>query len=575
MSKKSKSRNGDRRHNNGNDLSSGILRVVPLGGLGEVGKNMMFIEYEKDDSRDSLIVDAGIMFPENDMLGIDYIIPDFNYIMDKLDTVRGVIITHGHEDHTGAIAHVMDNVAAPIYATPLTRGLLEVKLKNAHLLDRITMMTVQAGDTVRMGPFQVEFFHVCHSIPDAVGLGITTPVGLIVHSGDFKFDHTPVDNWPPDFAKLAEFAGRGVLALFADSTNSTVSGWTPSETVINDAFDQVFRKAKGRIIVATFASLISRIQQVANAARKHGRKMAIVGTSMIDNVKMARQMGYLHLPDTMLVDLNEAIRMPPKDVVIMSTGSQGEPSAVLGRLASGQYRQLEIERSDTVVLSAHPIPGNEEMVHRIINRLIHKGADVIYDPIAAVHVSGHAAQEEQKLLLNMIRPQFFVPIHGELRHLQMHGKIAVGLGIPPENVAVVENGTILTFTPDSMTVGERVPGGYVFVDGAGVGDVGPAVMRDRDMLGRDGFVIVSLTIDSDTHELLKAPEILSRGFVYTPEAGDLIQGAQKTIATVLSSNGVLSPGELRSRVENVLEKYFYSETRRRPMVFGIVHEIVR
>lgn len=574
MSKKSKSRNGDRPHKGG-DQSSGILRVVPLGGLGEVGKNMTYIEYQMGDTRDSLIVDTGIMFPENDMLGIDYIIPDFNYIMDRLDTIRGVIVTHGHEDHTGAIAHVMESVTAPIYATPLTRGLLEVKLKNAHLLDRTTMMTVQAGDTVRMGPFQVEFFHVCHSIPDSVGLGITTPVGLIVLSGDFKFDHTPVDNWPPDFAKLAEFAGRGVLALFADSTNATVAGWTASETVIDEAFDQVFRKAKGRIIVATFASLISRIQQVANAALKHGRKMAIVGTSMVDNVKMARQMGYLHIPDAMLVDLNEAIHMRPKDVVIMSTGSQGEPTAVIGRLASGQYKQLEIEQGDTVILSSHPIPGNEEMVHRIINRLIHKGADVVYEPIAPVHVSGHAAQEELKLLINLVRPQFFVPIHGELRHLQMHGKIAVSLGIPPDNVAVVENGTILEFTPDNMTIGQRVPGGYVFVDGSGVGDVGPAVMRDRDMLASDGFVIVSLTVDHDTHELLEEPEIISRGFVYMPEAGELIHGAQETITATLSSNGVLSSNEMRSRVENVLEKYFYSETRRRPMVFGIVHEIVR
>ncbi|MBN1429302.1 MAG: ribonuclease J [Anaerolineae bacterium] len=556
-------------------MPSNVLRVTPLGGLGEVGKNMMFVEYETPNSLDSIIIDAGIMFPENDMLGIDYIIPDFGYIMDRLDTIRGVIITHGHEDHTGAITHIMESVKAPIYATPLTRGLLEVKLKRAHLLDDITLMTVQAGDTIRMGPFQVELFHVCHSVPDAVGLGITTPVGLIVHSGDFKFDHTPVDNWPPDFAKLAEFAGRGVLALFGDSTNATTPGWTASETVVDDAFDAVFRRARGRIIVATFASLISRIQQVANAAIKHGRKMAIVGTTMVDNVKMARQMGYLHIPDTMLVDLNEALHMKPKDVVIMSTGSQGEPSAVLGRLATGQYRQLEIQQGDTVVLSSHPIPGNEEMVHRIINRLIHRGADVIYDPIAPVHVSGHAAQEELKLLINLLRPQFFVPIHGELRHLQMHGRIASSLGVPEDNIAVIENGTILTFTPDSMTIGERVPGGYVFVDGAGVGDVGPAVMRDRDMLGRDGFVIVSLTLDHDTHELIEEPEIISRGFVYMPEADDLIRGAQNAITTVLNRDVALPLNDLRGRVEGALEKYFYSETRRRPMVFGIVHEVVR
>ncbi|HEC21972.1 MAG TPA: ribonuclease J [Chloroflexi bacterium] len=566
---------GKRRSRSRNDAprKQGIIRLVPLGGLGEIGKNMMFIEYEDGNTHDSLIIDTGIMFPENDMLGIDYIIPDFGYIMDRLDTIRGVVITHGHEDHTGAIAHVMEYVSAPVYATSLTAGLLEVKLKNAGLHNRVDLVTIQAGDGVQMGVFHVEFFHVCHSIPDSVGLGITTPIGLLVHTGDFKFDHTPVDGWPPDFGKLAEFSQRGVLALLSDSTNATVPGWTPSESVIDAAFDQVFSQAPGRILVATFASLISRVQQVVNAARRYGRKIAIMGYSMSENVKMARQLGYLDLPDSMLVDINQALRMPRNEVVLMVTGTQGEPAAVLGRLATGRHRQLEVEPDDTIVMSAHPIPGNEEMVYRTINRLIQRGAEVIYDPIAPVHVSGHAAQEELKLLINLVRPRFFIPVHGELRHLHLHSKIAMQLGIPPENIAVVENGTVLTLTADSLTVGERVPGGYVFVDGSGVGDIGPEVLRDREKLGRDGFVIVNLTLDSETRQLIGEPEIISRGFVYQRAAHELLQGARGTISRVISSNGRTSLRQVRHEVEKQLERFFYNETKRRPMVFAFVTEV--
>jgi ribonuclease J len=552
---------------------SGDLRVIPLGGLGEIGKNMMLIEYETSQSLDSIIIDSGIMFPENDMLGIDYIIPDFRYILDRLDSIRGVIITHGHEDHTGAITHVMEKVSAPVYATPLTRGLLEVKLKNARLSDQVEMVTVQAGDTVQMGPFTVEFFHVCHSIPDSVGLGITTPVGLLVHSGDFKFDHTPVDGWPPDFSKLAEFSQRGVLALFSDSTNADVPGWTPSETVVDTAFDQVFRNAKGRIIVATFASLMSRVQQVFNVAMRYGRKVAIAGFSMAENIKIARNLGYLDVPEAVLVELGEAVGMPNDQVVILVTGAQGEPSAVLGRIAAGQHKQLEVEPDDTIIISAHPIPGNEESVHRTINKLIQRGADVIYAPIAPVHVSGHAAQEELKLLINLVRPRFFVPVHGELRHLHIHSKLAASLGIPRENIAVVENGWILHFTPDSMTVGERVPGGYVFVDGSGVGDVGPMVMRERELLGRDGFVIANLTLDRDTRKLIGEPEIISRGFVYLRDAKELMANAQNAICNVLNSNGHTSAIGIRRELEQMLERYFYSETKRHPMVFVFVNMV--
>jgi len=416
------------------------LRIVPLGGLGEVGKNMMSIEY----GRDIIVVDAGIMFPESDMLGIDYIIPDWNYLRDKQDRVRAIIITHGHEDHIGALSHFLEEFDVPVYATRLTQGLIEVKLRRRGMSVPMTPHTYAPGDVINIGPFTIEPYHVCHSIPDGVGLGITTPAGLIVHSGDFKFDHTPVDGWPTDYAKLAEFGGRGVLALLSDSTNADHPGNTPSEAVLKDAFHQVMREAPGRVIVATFASLISRIQQVVDVAAERGRKIAIAGRSMADNTKMARKLGYLDIPDGVLVTLNEIKKLPAREVVIMATGTQGEPTAVLSRLAVGRHRSLHIREGDTVVFSSHTIPGNEELIHRVVNRLFQRGADVYYDPLSPVHVSGHASQEEQKLLINILRPRFFVPIHGELRHLKQHGKLAHQLGIPDENIAVVENGYTLT-----------------------------------------------------------------------------------------------------------------------------------
>lgn len=545
------------------------LRIIPLGGLGEIGKNMMLFEY----GNNSLLVDTGLMFPENDMLGIDYIIPDFRYLLDKKDTVRGIIVTHGHEDHTGAIKHVMAELDAPIYATPLTRGLLEVKLRDAKIFDRVTLKTIKAGDQMHIGPFGVEFFHVCHSIPDGVGLGITTPAGLVVHSGDFKFDHTPVDGWPTDYAKLAEFSGRGVLALLSDSTNADKAGWTPSEAVIDPAFDQVFREAPGRIIVATFASLISRIQQVLNAAFRHGRKMTLVGTSMVENAKMAQKLGYLDAPEGMIIGTDEALKMNPKKVVIMTTGTQGEPSSILGRLSEGRNRQFDLLSNDTVVLSSHPIPGNEEMVHRTINRLLQRGARVIYDPIAPVHVSGHANAEEMKLLIHLVKPKNFVPIHGEVRHLTQHAAIAREMGLADENIAVVENGTVLEFQNDKMSVAERVPGGYVFVDGTGVGDIGPKVMREREALAQDGLVIVNLRVNK-AGELVEKPELISRGFVFVRDSEELFEAAQTQIAGVAGKmNGSGSPEALREKVQTKLSDFFYAETKRHPMIFALVNEV--
>ncbi len=540
-------------------MSDKKLRIVPLGGLGEVGKNMMAVEYGED----ILVIDAGLMFPENDMLGIDYIIPDFQYLLDKRQKVRGIIVTHGHEDHTGAIHHLLEQINAPIYATPLTRGLVELKLSRGGLLSQVSLNTVKAGEMAQIGPFKVEFFHVCHSIPDGVGLGIDTPAGLVIHSGDFKFDHTPVDSWPTDFAKLGEFSGRGVLVLMSDSTNADKRGWTPSERVIEPALDQVFRTAAGRIIVATFASVISRMQQVANIAINHGRRMAFVGTSMTENMKISRKLGYLDIPDSLMVSVEQALKMKPNEVVLMCTGSQGEPSSILGRLSTGTNRQFDLQGGDTIVLSSHPIPGNEESVHKAINRLFRRGANVIYDAIAPVHVSGHASQEEEKLLINLVKPRNFVPIHGELRHLHQHADLARELGIPAGNVLTVENGNSIEFDNGVMKLGERVPGGYVFVDGAGVGDIGPSVVREREALARDGIVLVNLAIDRSTSQLKEDAEIITRGFIVVRSADELMTGMGKLIRdTVRRGND-----DLKEDLRNTLMSYIYNETKRRPMIF--------
>lgn len=539
------------------------LRIIPLGGMGEIGKNMMVIEYASE----AIIIDAGIMFPENDMLGVDFIIPDWQYLNDKFDTVRAVIVTHGHEDHIGALGHLMKELDVPVYATPLTQGLISSKLQRAKVSGKVTLRGMKPREEFQVGPFRIEPFHVCHSIPDGVGLGISSPVGLVVHSGDYKFDHTPVDGRPPDFAKLAEFADRGVLILLADSTNADKPGWTPSEAVIDGALDEVFRRAPGRVIVASFASLISRIQQVVNAAARNHRRVAIVGRTMVDNARTAKSLGYLELPDELTINVDAANRLPPRQVVIMTTGTQGEPMAGLGRLALGRHRSLSIRGDDTVVVSAHPIPGNEEMIFRTINYLFQQGANVIYDAIAPVHVSGHASREEQKLLLNLVQPQFFVPIHGELRHLKLHSQLAQELGIPAENIAVVENGYVLSFDQHSMTIGKRVPGSYVFVDGAVVGDVGPSILRDREILSRDGFVFVVLSLDAHGR-VVGRPELISRGFVYLKDAGWLVEGAQDLIVQMVNEGDYASSDEIRQAVVSGLGKFLYAETRRRPMVFA-------
>jgi ribonuclease J len=545
------------------------LRIVPLGGLGEVGKNMMSIEYGED----ILIVDVGMMFPTTGMLGIDYILPDWSYLQDKKDKVRAAIITHGHMDHIGALSHFLEEFSVPLYATRLTRGLIEVQLAQRNMLNKTTLHTMSPRDSFEIGPFTIEPYHVCHSIPDTVGLGITTPEGLIVHSGDFKFDHTPVDGWPTDYAKLAEFTGRGVLVLLSDSTNADTPGRTPSEAALYGAFHQIMREAPGRLIVATFASLISRVQQIVDVAAEHNRKIAVAGRSMVNNTAMARELGYLDIPDEMMVDLRDVDSLPPDEVVIMATGAQGEPMAVLNRLATGRHYTLGIQKDDTVVLSSHTIPGNEEMIHEVINRLFQKGADVYYDPVADVHVSGHASQEEQKTLINMLQPRYFVPIHGELRHLKQHAKIARALGIPEENIAAVENGHTLNFKNGKMEIGQRVPGGYVYVDGTMVGEIGPRVMRQRGELGEAGFVTAVVPFNPRTGRASDQPRIITRGFVFEPEAEDLLTRAQDVVRSATMVSPGTKPADVEKSIERALSNFLQRETRRDPVVTAAVVEM--
>jgi ribonuclease J len=538
------------------------LRIIPIGGLGEVGKNMMAYEYNGH----ILVVDSGLMFPDNDMLGVDYIIPDFKYLVDNVAHVQGVVITHGHEDHIGSIQHLLGAIPVPVYATPLTRGLIEVKLVRNGLSSKADLHTIQAGETFRISPFQIETFHVCHSIPDAVGLGITTPAGLIIHTGDYKFDQTPVDNWPTDFAKLAEFSARGVDVLLADSTNAERPGWTPSERVIGPAMDEIFRNAPGRIIIATFASLIARMQQVTDAAVKHNRKLAFVGMSMVDNVKIAQKMGYLDIPESTMVSLEEGLHLPNKEVVIMCTGSQGEPTSIIGRLSTGSNRQFDIETGDTIVISSHPIPGNEEAINKTINRLLRRGADVVYEALSPVHVSGHASSEEMKLLLNLVRPRSFIPIHGELHQLKHHAALAKQVGIPPENIFVVENGQVVELVDGKLTLAERNPGNYVFVEGESVGDIDKDLMREREQLARSGVVLITVPTDKYSGRLIKEPEVVTRGFISPEDAEAIIPSVRKKVTDLVNIAGTDDERLITDAVRALLR----NQTGRKPMVFVAV-----
>jgi ribonuclease J len=543
------------------------LRVVTLGGFGEIGKNMLALEYEND----ILVIDAGLMFPESDMLGIDLVYPDITYLTERADRLQAIVLTHGHEDHIGALPYLLKYLDVPVYATALTRGLAEIKLKEAGLLADSELHTVTPDDALELGVFRVEFFHVCHSIPDAVGIIVHTPVGAVVHATDYKFDQEPVDGKLTEVDKLRAAGDRGVLALLSDSTNADTPGFTPSERRINDTLADIMSTATGRIVIATFASNISRIQQVIQVARGFDRRVGVIGRSMVNNVRMAIGLGYLDVAADDLLTTSEMNNLPAEQVVIVCTGSQGEPSAVLARLAANEHPQLQIQAGDTVVLSATPIPGNEELVNRIIDDLFRLGADVIYSDLCDVHVSGHGSREDLKLMLSLTRPRFFIPMHGEYRHLVLHSRIAREMKIPPENIVIVESGRVIEVRPDSITLGEEVRGGHVLVDGLSVGDIGAAVLRDRKHLARDGFLVAMVAIDRATGEVVADPEILTRGFVYVAEAEELIEGAKDRMWQVLRMPGAGSSA--RNKIKDVLSQYCYNRTGRRPLILPLVLEV--
>lgn len=551
--------------------SENKISIIPLGGLGEVGRNMTVFEYQDQ----YLIVDCGILFPNNDMIGVDYIIPDMQFLNGKNDKVAGVILTHGHEDHIGGVPYLFDILEdVPVYATPLTAEMAEVKLARGGRISKAKMNVKQAGDCFEVGPFHIEFFHMAHSIPDSVGVAIETPAGLIVMSGDYKFDQTPIDHWPSDFAKLAELGKRGVLALLSDSTNAERPGNTPSEMEINRNFEEVFSTAKGRIIISSFASLISRLQQVSTIARHHKRKICIVGTSMVDNVNLARKLGYIDLPEESVIPLDQALSLPDKEVLILCTGSQGEESSILGRLSRGKYNAFSIKKGDTIVLSSSTIPGNEENISGVINRLYRLGADVIFNSVLSVHVSGHACQDEMKLLMNLVRPKYLIPVHGELRHLVAQAKVGKSVGIPEANIFVVEDGQTLILKDGKMKLGDKVPSGFVFVDGKGVGEVTADVMRQRENISESGIVIVTLLLDKQHGGLIKEPQFVFSGVT---NEEDLIQAEEQIKRQVIehcSKNmHTRTEEQLQKDIMQIVRKNFFATIDRAPWTFVNIYSI--
>ena len=546
------------------------LRIIPLGGLGEIGKNMMALEY----GRDIIVVDAGVLFPEEDMPGVDLVIPDISYLVSNRDRVRAIFITHGHEDHIGALPYVLRELNVPVYAPRLAYGLISVKLKEHGALRKTTLREIEPNKAIKSGSFSVEFFRVCHSIPDAMGLAIRTPIGLIIHTGDFKIDHTPVDGMPTDLAHLASLSKGGVLLLLSDSTYAEVPGYTASERVVGEALDQVIGQAQGRVIVATFASLIARIQQVMDAAGRHHRKVGVVGRSMVNNVKMALEMGYLNDPDEVLVPINTLRKLQPHQTVVVTTGSQGEPTSALVRIANGDHRDVRIRSGDTIVISATPIPGNETVVSRTIDNLLRQGAEVLHERIATVHVHGHASQEELKTMLNITRPRFFVPIHGAYRHLVAHGELARLMGVATENVFILEDGDVLELAEDRGEVTERVPAGHVYVDGGQVWTVNSDVLSDRRALAREGVVVVTLAVDKATGRVLSAPRIASSGFVDMEDMPDLLERATQVAWTAVNGNGI--PQDLdtvTNAVKESISRFLYSETHLHPRIITVPIEV--
>jgi ribonuclease J len=550
------------------------IRFIPIGGLGEVGKNMAVVEYGDD----IVIIDLGMGFPEEEMFGVDLVLPDISYLEGKQDRIRGICITHAHEDHIGGIPWLLPQVKAPIYATPLSLGLISNKLRERGLLEEADLRTVHAGDVVELGAVRVEFVHVCHSIPDACLLAVHTPLGTIIHTGDFKLDPTPVDGILTDYEALARLGREGVLGLFTDCVHVETPGYTPSEQAVGKTLDPIIANAQGRVIIATFGSLISRVQQIIDIAYKRHRKVALLGRSLENNVKVAAELGYLDIPDGVIVEVRETSKLYDNEVVVICTGAQGEPTSALTRIANDDSRHWHVKPGDTYILSATPIPGNETSVGRVINNLFAKGAEVIYSLMAQVHVSGHASQEEHKLMLNLLRPKFVTPIHGERRHLMTYSKVAQSQGVPKENIFLVDNGWVVEMNQEEGYIAGKVHAGNVFVDGLSVGDIGQVVIRDRQLLARDGVLLVVVTVDKQTGQLIAGPDIVTRGFVYAAEASGLLEDTKERVRTALnghSHTGNTAPdwNYLNKKIRDAVSQYLYDQTKRRPMVLPVVVEV--
>lgn len=549
------------------------LKVISLGGLQEIGKNITVFEYDND----IIIVDCGLAFPEDDMLGIDLVIPDISYLIKNMDKIRGIVLTHGHEDHIGALPYVLKQLNVPVFGTLLTLGLLENKLKEHGLNKLVTLHTVVPGEKVKLGRFQVEFIHTNHSIADAVALAITTPVGVVVHTGDFKIDYTPIDGDVMDLHRFAELGKEGVLLLLSDSTNAERKGFTMSESSVGGVFDDIFSDTpNNRIMVATFSSNIHRIQQIVNSAYKFGRKVAIIGRSMVNAVRTSIELEYLNMPDNTLIDISEIKNYTDDNLVIITTGSQGETMSALSRIASNEHKQVSIRPGDKIIISASSIPGNEKNISNVINELTRKGADVVYEGIADIHVSGHARQEELKLMLSLIKPKYFMPVHGEYVHLLSHRDIAVSLGIPKENIFVMNIGDVLELSKKDAKVNGTVPAGQVLVDGLGVGDVGNIVLRDRKNLSENGLMVVVVTIDSASGTILAGPDIISRGFVYVRESEDLMEEARAVINDALikcEMKHISGWSNIKNIIRDTLKNFLWQKTKRSPMILPIIMEV--
>ncbi|MBE6750689.1 MAG: ribonuclease J [Ruminococcaceae bacterium] len=549
------------------------IKIIPLGGLGEIGKNITLYEYDGD----MFLVDCGMSFPDEEMPGIDIVIPDFSYILENKDKIRGLIVTHGHEDHIGAIPYLLRNFNLPIYATRLTIGLIEGKLKEHKLLGDAKLNVIKPSSKINLGKFTIDFIHVNHSIPDAVAFAISCDAGTVIHTGDFKIDTTPIDEYVIDIGKFAEYGKKGVLALLSDSTNAERAGYTASERLVGESFSNLFNKAKGhRIIVATFSSNIHRIQQIIDEAANCRRKVAVSGRSMINVVNVAAELGYLKLPDGILIDVEDINNYEPGNIVVITTGSQGEPLSALHRIAFSDHRQIEIIPGDMIIISATPIPGNEKLVSKVINELMKRGANVVYERMYDVHVSGHACQEELKLMMSITNPKYVIPVHGEQKHLSKHALLAEQMGIEKENILIGTNGSVIELTNDKMTCSEVVPAGRVLVDGLGVGDVGSIVLRDRKHLSDDGIIIITVTIDKLTREVLSGPDVVSRGFIYVKESEEFMSEINELVCDILERcyiNNVRDWNTLKTRIKDGVSRFLFTRTKRSPMILPVIMEV--